>query len=111
MKSKLLIIAITSLTGFALAADSEKKGKKSVDPAKRAEMIIKKSDTDGNGTVNKSEFAASKMGKTMTEKRGAEAVDKFFARVDKNKDGELDKTELSSMKGKGKKGDKKKSDS
>lgn len=117
MKSKLLIIAITSLTSFALAADGDKKEKKpgdAPDPAKRAEMILKSSDTDKNGTVSKTEFANSKMGKNMTEKRGADAVDKMFTRIDKNKDGELDKAELSSMKGKGKpgakKGDAKKAD-
>ena len=121
MKSKLLIIAITSLTSFALAADGDKKGKKpeggdAPNPAKRAEMILKKSDTDGNGTISKAEFANSKMGKTITEKRGADAIDKMFARIDKNKDGELNKGELASMgagrkgKGKGKKGDAKKGD-
>lgn len=102
MKSKLLIIAIASLTSFAFAADGDKKPKKAVDPAKRADAIIKNSDKDGNGTVSKTEFANSKMGKTMTEKRGADAVAKTFDRIDKNKDGELDKAELSSMKGKGK---------
>ncbi len=76
MKSKLFIIAITSLTTFALAADGDKKPKKAVDPAKRAEMIIKTSDKDGNGTVSKAEYANSKMGKTITEKRGADALDK-----------------------------------
>lgn len=106
MKSKLLIIAITSLTGLAFAAEGDKKAKKTADPAKRAEMIIKGADKDGNGTVSKEELANSKMGKNMTEKRGAEAVGKFFTRFDKNKDGQLDKSELSSMKGKGK-GDKK----
>jgi len=102
MKSKLLIIAITSLTSFALAADGDKKGKKpqggdAPNPAKRAEMILKNADADGNGTVSKAEFTNSKMGKRMTEKGGAEAVNKFFARVDKNKDGELSKGELASM--------------
>jgi Ca2+-binding EF-hand superfamily protein len=109
MKSKLLIIALTSLTGLALAADNEnKKPKGDVDPAKRAEQIIKTSDKDGNGTLSKDEFAQSKMGKTTTEKRGAEAFDKFFSNIDKNSDGELDKTELSNMKGSGKKPDGKK---
>lgn len=108
MKSKLLIIALTSLTGFALAADKEgKKPKGDVDPEKRAEQIIKSSDKDGNGTVSKDEFAASKMGKNMTEKQGAEAIDKFFSNLDKNSDGELDKAELSKMKGPGKGGKKK----
>ena len=118
MKPKLLIIAITSLTSFALAADGDKKGKKpqgdAPNPAKRAEMILKSSDKDGNGTVSKAEFANSKMGKTITEKRGADALDKMFARIDKNKDGELNKGELAAMgagrKGKGKPGDKKKGD-
>lgn len=114
MKSKLLIIAITSLTGFALAADGDKKGEKP-NPAKRAEMILKNSDTDGNGTLSKTEMANSKMGKKMTEKRGADAVDKMFTRLDKDKDGELSKGELTSMsrgkgKGKGKKPDAKKED-
>jgi len=119
MKSKLLIIAITSLTSLALAADGDKKDKKpsqgdAPNPAKRAEMIIKSSDKDGNGAISKTEFVNSKMGKKITEKKGANALDKIFARLDKNKDGELNKGELAAMgagrKGKGKPGDKKKGD-
>ncbi len=111
MKSKLLIIALVSLTSFALAAEGDKKDKKKADPAKRAEMILKNSDTDGNGTVSKAEFTNSKMGKKMTEKRGADAVNKAFARMDKDKDGELSKAELTHMGGgKGKKPGKKKGD-
>ena len=113
MKSKLLIVAVASLTSFSLAADGDKKGKKpqgdAPNPAQRAEMILKNSDTDGNGSVSKAEFANSKMGKAITEKRGADAVTKMFERIDKNKDGELNKGELASMGAgrKGKPGDKK----
>ena len=112
MKSKLLIIAITSLTSFAMAADGDKKpaGKKP-NPAKRAEMILKNADKDGNGTISKAEFSNSKMGKTITEKKGADAAGKAFTRIDKDKDGELSKGELTSMGGgKGKKPGAKKPD-
>ena len=114
MKSKLLIIALTSVTSFALAADGDKKPKGDApNPAKRAEMMLKNSDTDKNGSISKTEFANSKMGKAMTEKRGADAVGKAFTRIDKNKNGELEKGELAAMgagkkgKGKGKPGAKK----
>ena len=115
MKSKLLIIAITSLTSFAMAADGDNKGKKpeggKPNPAKRAEMILKNADKDGNGTISKAEFSNSKMGKTITEKKGADAAGKAFTRIDKDKDGELSKGELTSMGGgKGKKPGAKKPD-
>jgi len=103
MKSKLLIIAITSLTSFALAADGDKKGKRPQGndqkrpPGQRAEMMLKHSDTDGNGSLSLKEFTNSRIGKSITEKHGADGVAKIFARADKNKDGELNKGELASM--------------
>ena len=103
MKSKLLIIAIASLTSFAMAADGDKKGKKpqgngkSYPPGQRAEMMLKTADKDGNGSLSKSEFAHTRIGKSITEKHGPDGVDKIFSRADKNKDGELNKGELASM--------------
>ncbi|MEX2578337.1 MAG: EF-hand domain-containing protein [Verrucomicrobiales bacterium] len=110
---KKILIATVVAAGLSVGlshADDAKKGKGKADPAKRAEMMLKKLDTDESGTLSKEEFAAGPMAKQLTEKRGADAVDKVFAMRDANKDGELDKEELSKpvkRKGKGvKKGDK-----
>jgi len=110
MKSKLLIIAIASLTSFAMAADGDKKaaggdrkGKRpqgdgqNHPPGKRAEMMLKYADKDGNGSLNLKEFAHTRIGKHIAEKHGADGVKKMFDRADKNKDGELNKGELASM--------------
>lgn len=100
---KALLYSVTLLAGLSLGlvqADDEKGGKgkgekggKGGDPAKRAEMMIKKLDKDGNGTVSKEEFAAGPMAERFKDKEGA--LDKMFASRDKNNDGELDKAELS----------------
>ena len=100
MKSKLLIIAIASLTSFAMAADGDKKGKRpqgngqNHPPGQRAEMMLKSADKDGNGSLNLKEFAHTRIGKHIAEKHGASGVKKMFARADKNNDGELNKGEL-----------------
>lgn len=109
---KILTMATVAVVGLAVGishAEDEKgkgKGKGKGDPAKRAEMLIKKLDTDGNGTVSKDEFAAGPMASKAKEKGGDAGVDKFFGRLDKNSDGELDKEELSAQRpgGKGKPG-------
>lgn len=106
---KILILATVVVSGMALGLHAEEgdkgKGKgHGGDPAKRAEAMIKKLDTDGNGTISKAEFAASPMGEKMKAKEGM--LDKAFAARDTNGDGELDKAELSKpgpgAKGKGK---------
>ncbi len=127
MTKKILTLAIAFVASFALItaqADDEKgkgkgKGKPGHgDPAKRADMMLKKLDKDGDGKLSKKEFAASPMAAKMEEKRGKGAIDKVFAMRDENSDGFLDKKELSKPpkhgkgrpdgKGKGKPGDKKK---
>ncbi len=82
-------------------------------------MMLKKLDKDGDGKLSKKEFAASPMAAKMEEKRGKGAIDKVFGMRDENGDGFLDKKELSKPPkhgkgrpgGKGKRGDKKESDS
>jgi hypothetical protein len=108
---KLLVVATAMVAGLAVgiaqAEDEKGKGKgkgKGGDPAKRAEMMIKKLDKDGNGTLSKEEFAASPMAKKAQEAGKGDAVDKMFAGRDKNSDGQLDKAEISAPRkgGKGK---------
>jgi len=104
----ILTVALSLMAGLAFAAeDAEKKkgkGKGKMDPAKRAEMMIKQFDTDKDGKISKEEFAASKIGQRVKEKGGDEAVDKFFKARDKDGDGFLCKDELAAppKKGKGK---------
>ena len=95
MRSKLLIIAITSLSTFALAADGDKDQPRS--PENQAAAIIKKCDTDGNGTISKKEFHKSEACKEITRKHGADDANKEFAHADNNKDGELTKSEIARM--------------
>ena len=110
MKKQIFTLAVALVAGFAVGiaqADDEKgKGKKTGgkgDPAKRAEMLLKKCDKDADEKLSKDEFAASPIAKRMNEKKGDGASDKVFGRMDKNKDGFLDKAELSAApKGKGK---------
>ena len=107
---KFLVVATTLVAGFAIglaqAEEGKEKGKgKGGDPVKRAEGTIKSLDKDGNGTLSKEEFAASPNAAKMKEKGGEGAIDKAFAARDTNKDGQLDKAELSTPpKGKGDKG-------
>ena len=111
---KFLLVATAMVAGLAVGiaqAEDEKgkgKGKGKGDPAKRAEMMIKKLDKDNNGTLSKEEFAANPMAKKAKEGGKEFDLDKVFAARDKNSDGELDKTELSAppKRGKGKPGDK-----
>lgn len=120
MTKKILTLAIALVAGFSLSiaqADDEKgkgKGKpggpdgkrKKVEPAKRAEMIIKKLDKDDDGKLSKEEFAAGPIAKRIIKEKGQEAADKMFGMRDENKDGFLDKKELSKppKRGKGKPG-------
>ncbi|NLT70815.1 MAG: EF-hand domain-containing protein [Verrucomicrobiaceae bacterium] len=98
--------------GLAQAEEGKGKGKKGRggDPVKRAEAMLKNLDKDGNGTLSKEEYAAGPFVAKMKERRGEGAVDKVFAVRDTNKDGQLDKAELSAPpkgrgdRGKGKKG-------
>lgn len=107
-KKNLLVVATALVAGISLgtaqAEDKKPEGKgkgKGGDPAERAEMMIKKLDKDGNGTLSKEEFAAGPMAERLKEKEGA--LDKVFAMRDTNKDGQLDKAELAAPpKGKGK---------
>lgn len=112
--NKILVVGTAIVTGLSFGlshAEDEGgkgKGKGKGDPAKRAEMMLKKLDTDESGTLSKEEFAAGPIGEKMKGKEGA--LDKIFAARDKNNDGELDKDELAAppkgKKGKGpKKGD------
>lgn len=108
---KILILATVIISGIAIgnlqAEEGDKGGKgkgKGGDPAARADAMIKKLDTDGNGTISKAEMAAG----PMASKAKEGTLDKMFAARDTNEDGELDKAELSKPMGggKGKGGDK-----
>ncbi|MEM1442218.1 MAG: EF-hand domain-containing protein [Verrucomicrobiota bacterium] len=102
---KILILATVIVSGMALGLHAEEDGKGKgkgkggdMEPGKRAEMMIEKLDTDGNGTISQSEFAAAPFAERLKDKEGA--LDKLFAARDGNGDGELDKKELSKpMKG------------
>jgi hypothetical protein len=85
------IFAAASLTSFAVAADKPDKG----DP----EAAFKKLDTNGDGTVTKEEFMASKKAQKDADKAG-----KHFEKLDANKDGKVTKEEFLAVE-KGKKGD------
>ncbi len=115
MKKFLVVTSalVAGLTvGLAQAEEDKGKGKKGRggDPVKRAEAMIKNLDKDGNGTLSKEEFAAGPFVVKMKERRGEDAVERLFAARDTNKDGQLDKAELSAPpkgrgdRGKGKKG-------
>jgi Ca2+-binding EF-hand superfamily protein len=104
---KFLVLTTALVAGLAVglshAEDEKGKGKgKGGDPVKRAEAMIKSLDKDANGTLSKEEFAANPNAAKMKEKGGEGAIDKAFAARDTNKDGQLDKAELSTPpKGKG----------
>jgi hypothetical protein len=109
---KFLVLTTTLVAGLAVglaqAEEGKEKGKgkgKGGDPAKRAEGMIKALDKDGNGTISKEEFLA---GPAATKaKADGKDPEKMFAARDGNKDGQLDKAELSAPpKGKGGKGKK-----
>jgi len=110
---KFLVLATTVVAGLAVglaqAEEGKEKGKgkgKGGDPAARAEAMIKSLDKDANGTLSKEEFAAGPLA-TKAKADGKDAG-KMFAGRDTNKDGQLDKAELSAPpkpkgdKGKGK---------
>lgn len=98
--NKFLVLATTLVAGFAVGLSQAEEGKgkgkgdgKGGDPAKRAEAMIKQLDKDGNGTISKEEFVAGPMAAKAKEKGGD--PEKMFAGRDTNKDGQLDKAELS----------------
>jgi len=107
---KILVVATALVAGLAVGlshAEEEKakgKAKGKGDPAKRAEMMLKKLDTDESGALSQEEFAAAPMAAKLEEKRGEGAVAKVFARRDRNSDGQLDKEELSTRPKRGGKG-------
>lgn len=105
MKLTLLTVTFALIAGLSIAAEGEKKGKGGpVDPAARAEGMMKKLDTNKDGKISKEEFAAGPQAAGMKAKGGDEAVGKAFGRIDKNSDGNLDMDELKAMpagKGKG----------
>jgi hypothetical protein len=108
MKLTLLTLTFALVAGLAVAAEGEKKkgeGKGGpVDPVKRAEMTMKKLDTNTDGKISKEEWAAGPQATAMKAKGGEEAVTKSFGRIDKNSDGNIDMEELKAMpvgKGKG----------
>lgn len=101
---KLLMVVTCVVAGLAIglaqAAEDGKakgkgKGKGKGDPVARAEATIKRLDKDGNGTLSKEEFGSGPMAEKMKEKGGEGAIDKIFNNRDANKDGQLDKAELS----------------
>lgn len=107
--NKFLVLA-TLVAGLAVGLQAEEgkgkgdgkgKGKgKGGDPAQRAEAMIKALDKDGNGTISKEEFLAGPM--ATKAKADGKDPEKGFAARDTNKDGQLDKAELSAPpKGKG----------
>lgn len=105
-KPILLTLALTLVAGVAVAAEGDKpkkgEGKKpggGADPAKRAEMMLKKLDTDSDGKISKAEFAAGPMAKRA---EGDQAkIDAAFGRVDKDGDGSITKAELEAMPARG----------
>lgn len=104
---RFLVAATTVVAGLTVglvqADEGKEKGKgKGGDPAKRAEAMIKRLDTDGNGTISKEEFAAGPMAAKAKERGDEGAIDRIFASRDTNSDGQLDQAELSAPpKGKG----------
>ena len=85
LPSILTLLALSS--SLALAADPEK--------------IVKKLDTDGDGTISLEEFKAGPMGKKDPAK-----AETLFKKRDKNGDGKLSSEELMKPKGADKKGEK-----
>jgi len=104
MKKTVITIAFCLATSFAIAAPERDSGKgkggkggaQGADPAKRAEMAIKKLDTDKSGDISLEEWKASPMAK----KEEAKAV-KMFTAKDKDDSGTLTKEELMAKVGKG----------
>lgn len=108
-KTMILTLALTLVAGLAVAAGEKGKEKAKADPAKRAEMMIKQCDKDGDQKLSMAEYASSKMVEKMKEKGGDAAVEKSFKARDKDSDGFLSKDELAAPpKAKGKEGGKKK---
>ena len=105
-KTSLMTLALALVAGVAMAAEGDKpkkgEGKKpggDVDPAKRAEMILGKLDTDKSGSISKEEFAASPMAKRAQGDQ--EKIDAAFGRMDKDGDGSITQAELAAMPARG----------
>jgi len=84
MKTILTLAALflgASLTSLATAADKPGKG----DP----EAAFKKLDTNGDGSITKEEYMASKKAQKDADKAG-----KHFEKLDANKDGKISKEEF-----------------
>lgn len=102
-KSILLTVALMLTSGLAIAAEGDKPkkgaGKKpggeSADPAKRAEMILQKLDTDKSGSISEAEFAEGPMAKRA--QGDEEKIKKAFARMDKDGNGSITAEELAAM--------------
>jgi len=97
-----LAVALAAGLTFSLAHADGDKGKphpehkkgRHGDPAKRAEMLIKKLDKDGDKKLSKVEFAAGPMAEKIKKEHGEEGIDKVFKARDENGDGFLDHKEL-----------------
>ncbi|HEY1051702.1 MAG TPA: EF-hand domain-containing protein [Prosthecobacter sp.] len=93
MKSITSILAILALAATVNAADEKKPAdgakKKAMDPA----AMLKKLDTDNNGSVSKAEFLATPAAKKDEAKAGER-----FGKMDKNSDGSLSLEELTPKK-------------
>ena len=94
-----LLLMLVPVGACAQPADQQTSARRSVatspgvslqDFVRRHEGRVLADDTDGDGKVSKAEFlAAAKSGKGDPEKR--------FARIDRNGDGMLDKSEIDAM--------------
>jgi len=91
MKTMLTLLALTICGAMTLrAADAEKPKKPGAEGKKgNPEEMLKKMDTNNDGSVSKEEFLASPIGQ-----KDKDRAEKMFAAKDKNKDGKLDKEEF-----------------
>ena len=91
MQKRILIAATAALLSLPLALNAADEAKK-----KGPFMVA---DTDGNGTVSKTEYVASMKGKLDAAKAEAK-----FAELDKDKDGSLSRQEFNAGAGQKKDG-------
>ena len=92
MKSKLLILTLTSISSLIMAAEGSKQHRH--DPDALAALIIENCDADNNGTLNRDEFKKSRFCQLIVKKRGIDEAHKIFSHSDNNKDGELSQREI-----------------